>query len=219
MNLQEQISRIQEMMGTINESNFFSRRVDLDEFKNTIKLGVGYTFYDSNSLEIFKHKLLEATLSNYIYYKYNIEIFDELDGDDIENFVNKLKKIFGDLVTGYYNDFKKYGGLREDIPDNNLQEGIEENNKVKNYLFRRIDPDTLETIIDTNYKFAEKEYDETFSLNDFHYGVINIILEDLHNYDYIDFHEYKGLYNELRNYLSEVLLERTRKLYNGLSQE
>ena len=36
MNLQENIIRIQEMMGIINESKFFRRRIDLDEVKNSL---------------------------------------------------------------------------------------------------------------------------------------------------------------------------------------
>jgi hypothetical protein len=220
MNLQEQISRIQEMMGTLNESNFFERRVNLDEYGNMLKRGVPYIFYESHSLDEFKYKLLLTTLSNYIYYKHDKNIWMDLDEEVIDSFVNKLDEIFGDMVTSYYNHFRIFGKIPNAYnPGNDLQESVEENNKVRNYLFRRIDPDTLKTIIDTNYKFAEEEYDETFTFNGFHFGVINIIVEDLHNYGYIDFHEHKELYNELRHYLSELLLERTKELYDRLSQE
>jgi hypothetical protein len=220
MNLQEQISRIQEMMGTLNESNFFERRVDLDVYKKTLKSGVPYIYYESYSLDEFKYKLLLTTLSNYIYYGHNTNIWEELDEEMIDSFVNKLDELFGDLVTNYYYDFKKNGRLTQEYnPGTDLQESVKENNKVRNYLLRRIDPDTLETIIDTNYKFAEEEYDETFTFNDFHFGIINIIVEDLHNYGYIDFNEAKSIYNDLRHYFSELLLEKTRELYDKLSQE
>jgi hypothetical protein len=220
MNLQEQISRIQEMMGTLNESNFFERRVDLDGYKKTLESGVPYIYYESHSLDEFKYKLLLTTLSNYIYYKHDKNIWEDLDEEMIDSFVNKLDELFGDLVTNYYYDFKKNGRLTQEYnPGTDLQESVKENNKVRNYLLRRIDPDTLETIIDTNYKFAEEEYDETFTFNDFHFGIINIIVEDLHNYGYIDFNEAKSIYNDLRHYFSELLLERTREFYDRLSQE
>jgi hypothetical protein len=220
MNLQEQISRIQEMMGTLNESNFFERRVDLDGYKKTLESGVPYIYYESHSLDECKYKLLLTTLSNYIYYKHDKNIWEDLDEEMIDSFVNKLDELFGDLVTNYYYDFKKNGRLTKEYnPGTDLQESVKENNKVRNYLLRRIDPDTLETIIDTNYKFAEEEYDETFTFNDFHFGIINIIVEDLHNYGYIDFNEAKSIYNDLRHYFSELLLERTREFYDRLSQE
>ncbi len=38
MNLQEQISRIHEVMGVINESKFFHRRVNLDKVEEMLKL-------------------------------------------------------------------------------------------------------------------------------------------------------------------------------------
>lgn len=208
------------MMGTLNESNFFERRVDLDEYGNMLKRGVPYIFYESHSLDEFKYKLLLTTLSNYIYYKHDKNIWMDLDEEVIDSFVNKLDETFGDMVTNYYHDFKENGRVTQEYnPGTDLQESVEENNKVRNYLFRRIDPDTLKTIIDTNYKFAEEEYEPYYTFNDFHFGVINIIVEDLHNYGYIDFHEHKELYNELRHYLSELLLERTKELYDRLSQE
>lgn len=208
------------MMGTLNESNFFERRVNLDEYGNMLKRGVPYIFYESYSLDEFKYKLLLTTLSNYIYYKHDTNIWEDLDEEMIDNFVNKLDEIFGDIVTSYYYDFKENGKVTQEYnPGTDLQESVEEDNKVRNYLFRRIDPETLENIIETNYKFVEEEYDETFSFNDFHFGVIHLIVEDLHNYGYIDFNEAKSIYNELRHYLSELLLERTRELYDRLSQE
>jgi hypothetical protein len=217
MNLQEQISRIQEMMGTLNESNFFERRVDLDEYKKKLKVGVPYIYYESHSLDEFKYKLLATTLSNYIYYKHDANVWENLEEDEINSFVDKLGELFGDLITSYYHDFKENGRLTNDT---NLQESVEEDNKIRNYLLRRIDPETLETIIDNNYKFAENEEDiEIFSFNDFHFGVINLIVEDLHNYGYIDFTESRSIYNDLGHYLSELLLERTRELYIRLSQE
>ena len=115
MNLQEQISRMKSMMGVINESNFFERRVDLDQYKDLLKKGVPYMYYETHSLEEFKNKLLSATLSNYIYYKHDENIWMDLDVDEINNFVMKLDEVFGDLITGYYEDFKENGRLTKEV--------------------------------------------------------------------------------------------------------
>jgi len=79
---------------------YFRRRIDLKEFEDQLEKGKVYIFYDSNSLEEYKWKLVTATLENYIYYNYDTEI-DSADNSTYETIEN-LVNIFDDKLTDMY---------------------------------------------------------------------------------------------------------------------
>ena len=94
------------------------------------------------------------------------------------------------------------------------------NNDIKNYLFRRVPLDVFKTIVNDNIKFAIREYDGYYSLYDFHNGFVNIILEDLINYDYLgeivddfDMPLKEKTYNDLHQFLYDMLFETGEKAY------
>ena len=95
------------------------------------------------------------------------------------------------------------------------------NNDTKNYLFRRVSLDVFKTIVNDNLKFGIKEYDGHYTLYDFHNGVVNIIIEDLINYDHIgelvssDFDDNlkEQTYNDLHQFLYDMLFESSEKAY------
>ena len=95
----------------------------------------------------------------------------------------------------------------------------QEQNKIRNYLFRRIDPETLKTIIETNFDFAKREWEPDFEFHNFHYGIATIIVDDLHNYDYIDLNQDLEIYNRLINYFYIVLEKKSRKLFDKLNDD
>jgi hypothetical protein len=109
MKLQEHIRRIlrEEL---INESHFLRRRVDLDKFKEMLPKGVPYIFYDTRGFDDFKYELVMSTLSNYIFYKYNMEL-DQLPQEEVNQFIEFLVETFHDLIKQYYDDFveQKFG--------------------------------------------------------------------------------------------------------------
>lgn len=87
--------------------HFFTRRVDHHKFEKMMRKGIPYMYYDSNSLEEFKYKLVEATLQNYIFYKYNIEIEKELPKEDIDEFVKHMISVYNPVLVMYYRNMKK----------------------------------------------------------------------------------------------------------------
>jgi len=94
------------------------------------------------------------------------------------------------------------------------------NNDIKNYLFRRVPLDVFKTIVNDNIKFAIREYDGYYTLYDFHNGFVNIILEDLINYDYLgeivddfDMPLKEKTYNDLHQFLYDMLFETGEKAY------
>jgi hypothetical protein len=105
------------MKNKLNESsdkqglpNFFKRRVDHHKFEKMLKQGVRYIYYESESLNEFKWKLVEATLENYIFYKYNINI-DEQPKEDVDRFIKYMIDVYDPLLFRYYHTMKNNKGL------------------------------------------------------------------------------------------------------------
>lgn len=83
----------------------FRRRLDLHKFEKNLKKGILYVYYQSNSLEEFKNKLVQATLENYMFHKYQKELF-EFPETEINKTINYLIKVFDPLLTNYYRSTK-----------------------------------------------------------------------------------------------------------------
>ena len=78
-----------------------------------MRKGIIYMYQESNSLEEFKFKLVKATLENYIYYKYNIDI-EELPHDDVDNFIDYMVDTYEPVLKMYYyNERKNSGNINE----------------------------------------------------------------------------------------------------------
>jgi len=92
----------------------------------------------------------------------------------------------------------------------------QEKNRIRNYLIRRVDYPTLMSIIDQNYRYVENEFDPDYDFHNFNYGLATIIVEDLHIMDHIDLH-IEHMYNDLIDYFYYTLKNRTRKLYDKLT--
>jgi hypothetical protein len=95
-------------------SPFFKRRIDHHKFEKMMRKGISYMYFESKNVEQFKYKLVKATLENYIYYKYNIDIFDELPQDDVYNFIDYMIETYEPVLKMYYyNERKSRGGINE----------------------------------------------------------------------------------------------------------
>jgi hypothetical protein len=89
-----------------NTSTFFKRRINHHKFEKMLRQGISYIFYDSSSLKEFKWKLVEATLQNYIHYKYDFDI-DELPKDEVDNYIKYMIDLYDPLLFRYYHNQKK----------------------------------------------------------------------------------------------------------------
>jgi hypothetical protein len=87
MNLQEQISRITSMMGVINESKFFRRRVNLDKVKELLELHAEQVFFETESYGQFKYELTLKAVEAVMYQDYNLGWENLPEQEEIE-FVN-----------------------------------------------------------------------------------------------------------------------------------
>lgn len=90
-------------------------------------------------------------------------------------------------------------------------------NKIRNYIIRRVDYPTLNSIIDQNFRYVKNEFDSDYTFHDFNYGLAAIIAEDLSILGHIDFNE-EPIYNDLVDYFYNTLEDRSRKLYKHLTE-
>jgi len=66
MNLQEQISRMKSMMGVINETKFFRRRINLDDVKWLLPINANQVFHETESYEQFKYELTLRAVIDFV---------------------------------------------------------------------------------------------------------------------------------------------------------
>jgi hypothetical protein len=106
MNLQETIRRIREMMGVINESKFFHRRVDLNRVKDLLKTHAEQVFYETESYKQFKYELTLRCVEAIIYQDYELGWEDLPEEEEIE-FVTDVSNLFEDIIKELYEDYSK----------------------------------------------------------------------------------------------------------------
>jgi hypothetical protein len=100
MNLQEQISRIKEMM-KLNESNFFNRRIDLDRVKELIKRFAREVYYEAESYEQFRYELVLKAVEYIMWVDYEMG-WDELPEQEEIEFNNRLANMYEPLINDLY---------------------------------------------------------------------------------------------------------------------
>lgn len=101
MNLQEQISRIQSMMGVMNESNFFRRRVDLDKLIPLIGMYADQVFYETEGYDQFKYELTLRAVEDAIHQDFGLG-WEELPSNEEIEFVTDISNVFDDRIRGLY---------------------------------------------------------------------------------------------------------------------
>lgn len=101
MNLQENIHRIQSMMGVINESKFFHRRADLNKVKKLLPSFSRHVFYDTESYEEFKFELTLRAVEYVMWDEHELG-WEHLPSDEEIEFVTEVSNIFEDIIKELY---------------------------------------------------------------------------------------------------------------------
>ena len=104
MNLQENIIRIQEMMGIINESIFFRRRIDLDEVKNLLGFYTSQVYYETKNYKQFKYELVLKVVERIMWKDYKLDWSELPEQEEIE-FVTKISDMFEETIKKLYNKY------------------------------------------------------------------------------------------------------------------
>ena len=105
---------------------FFRRRIDHHKFEKMMRQGIMYIYHDSKSLEEFKWKLVQATLENYLHYKYEIDL-DTVPEDEVTDFIKYMIDVYDSLLKSYYYNARREG--KGSINESNL---VETFNKIVN---------------------------------------------------------------------------------------
>lgn len=102
MKLQEQINRIQEMMGVINESTFFRRRIEFNRLQKLFKLFAQQVYYETESYEQFKYELVLKCVEYIMWEDYEMG-YEELPEQEEIKFVTEVSEMFDDKIKNLYN--------------------------------------------------------------------------------------------------------------------
>ena len=106
MNSQENIHRIQSMMGIISESNFFYRRVDLDKVEPLIGMHADQVFYETESYDQFKYELTLRAVEAVIYQDFGLG-WEQLPSDEEIEFVTNVSNMFDKKIKKLYKSYKR----------------------------------------------------------------------------------------------------------------
>lgn len=140
---------------------FFRRRIDHHKFEKMMRQGIMYIYYDSKSLEEFKWKLVQATLENYLHYKYEIDL-NTVPEDEVTDFIKYMIDVYDPLLKSYYyNERKSRGDINESDKDKLSKETMIE-------TFQDIVTQTLEEI-----KYIYNSYNDND--NDFSIGDVFVV--------------------------------------------
>lgn len=103
MKLQENIHRIQTMMGLINESEskFFIRRADLDKVKKLLPINSDQVFHETDSYNQFKYELTLRAVEAVLWNEHELG-WEDLPSDEEIEFVNDVSNMFEDLIKKLY---------------------------------------------------------------------------------------------------------------------
>ena len=114
------------MSNAHNIPPFFRRRIDHHKFEKMMREGIMYMYYDSKSLEEFKWKLVQATLENYLHYKYEIDL-DTVPKDEVTDFIKYMIDVYDPLLKSYYYSARKEGRgpVNEGAMDSTIQKIID----------------------------------------------------------------------------------------------
>ena len=104
MNLKENINRIKQMMGIINESKFFRRRIDLDEVKNSLGFYASQVYYETKNYKQFKYELVLKVVERIVWKDYKLD-WSELPEQEEIKFVTKVSDMFEETIKKLYNKY------------------------------------------------------------------------------------------------------------------
>jgi hypothetical protein len=103
MNLQEQISRIQSMMGIINETNFFFiRRATPAEIASYFDVFDDKTFDETDNYVDYKYNLVLASLEHVLWVKFELG-WEQLPEKEEIAYINLVSEIYEDEIRKLYN--------------------------------------------------------------------------------------------------------------------
>lgn len=92
------------MMGIINESIFFRRRIDLDEVKNLLGFYTSQVYYETKNYKQFKYELVLKVVERIMWKDYKLDWSELPEQEEIE-FVTKISDMFEETIKKLYNKY------------------------------------------------------------------------------------------------------------------
>jgi hypothetical protein len=94
------------MMGMINESRFFYRRINLDKVQGLIQKYAKEVFYEAESFDQFKYEVVLKAVEWIMWVEYGMG-YEELPEQEEIEYVTYVSNKFEDMIEGLYNLYSK----------------------------------------------------------------------------------------------------------------
>ena len=89
----------------LNESKFFRRRIDLDEFERLLPLHAQQVFYETASYEQFKYELTLRAVESVLWNEYQLG-WEDLPSEDEIKFVSEVSDMFEKKIKQLYKIYR-----------------------------------------------------------------------------------------------------------------
>lgn len=89
----------------LNESNFFRRRINLDEFERLLPLNAQQVFYETRSYQQFKYELTLRAVEEIMWNNYELGYEDLPEQEEID-FVTELSDMFEKTIKQLYKIYR-----------------------------------------------------------------------------------------------------------------
>ena len=134
MKLKQTIRRILRE-GLINESIFFLRRFNSQEFERLLPINADQVYYETKSYNQFKYELTLRALEAMLYNEYGLGYEDLPEQEEID-FINKLSDKYEETIEDLYDVYNKTKSTNKEF------------NKYKNSKFHTLRHYTFQDIVD-----------------------------------------------------------------------
>jgi hypothetical protein len=89
------------MMGVINETKFFRRRVTPEEVAKYFSVFDDDVFFTTDTYEQFRYELVLKSLEHIMWQEYNMG-WDELPEQEEIDYVNQVAEMYDDILLSIY---------------------------------------------------------------------------------------------------------------------
>jgi len=196
MKLKQTIRRILRE-GLINESIFFLRRFNSQEFERLLPINADQVYYETKSYNQFKYELTLRALEAMLYNEYGLGYEDLPEQEEID-FINKLSDKYEETIEDLYDVYNKTKSTNKEF------------NKYKNSKFHTLRHYTFQDIVDN--------WDELSNHKNHNIQTIKFFIENPDEITELTYDE-KGLEDGYHRLIASKILNKPKVKYKMLKED
>jgi hypothetical protein len=183
--------------GLINESIFFLRRFNSQEFERLLPINADQVYYETESYNQFKYELTLRALEAMLYNEYGLGYEDLPEQEEID-FINKLSDKYEETIEDLYDVYNKTKSTNKEF------------NKYKNSKFHTLRQYTFQDIVDN--------WDELSNHKNHNIQTIKFFVENPDEITELTYDE-KGLEDGYHRLIASKILNKPKVKYKMLKED